>query len=53
MQKISQELNLTIPKGAGEEVDKAGKLIVQKYGLEKLNSIAKLNFKNTTRILNS
>ena len=36
--------------GAGENVDKQGLEIVKKYGLKKLNDIAKLNFKNTEKI---
>ncbi|MDD2489802.1 MAG: ribonuclease HIII [Bacilli bacterium] len=50
--KISDKLNIIIPKGAGSKVDEAGKIIVEKYGEEKLKEIAKLNFKNTTKILN-
>ena len=34
------------------DVDKQGALIVEKYGFEKLNDIAKLNFKNTEKIKN-
>jgi ribonuclease HIII len=52
MDKLSNELGLTLPKGAGPEVDRIGKEIVQKYGEEKLKNIAKLNFKNTSKILN-
>ena len=41
---------MNLPKGAGELVDTAGKQIVEKYGFDKLNEIAKLNFKNTEKI---
>jgi len=51
--KISASLNLKIPKGASNEVDLAGKEIVKQYGVSKLNDIAKLNFKNTDKILKS
>ena len=51
MKKLSKELDITLPKGAGPEVDKVGKEIVKKYGEEKLYSIAKMNFKNTNKIL--
>jgi ribonuclease HIII len=51
MDKLSNELGITIPKGAGPQVDSVGKEIVSKYGKEKLESIAKLNFKNTSKIL--
>ena len=53
MDKLSNELGITLPKGANPLVDEVGKKIVAKYGKDKLNSIAKLNFKNTDKILNS
>ena len=49
--KISDTLHIPLPKGAGKDVDIVGKEIVQKFGKEKLKEIAKLNFKNTERIL--
>lgn len=49
--KLSNELGINLPKGAGTSVDEAGKVIVQKFGREKLNEIAKLSFKNTDKIL--
>ena len=48
--KLSKNINMNLPKGAGELVDAAGKQIVEKYGFDKLNEIAKLNFKNTEKI---
>lgn len=52
MSKLSKEIGISLPKGANPKVDETGKIIVKKYGKEKLNEIAKLNFKNTDRILN-
>ena len=52
MKKLSEQLNLRLPKGAGPEVDQIGKEIVNKYGKDKLKEIAKLNFKNTNKIMN-
>lgn len=52
MDKLSNNLGITLPKGANPQVDEIGKKIVSLYGKEKLNSIAKLNFKNTEKILN-
>ena len=49
--KICDELHLPLPKGAGQEVDKMGMEIVEKYGEEKLKEVAKINFMNTSRIL--
>lgn len=51
--KLSDSLHVPLPKGAGEQVDKIGEEIVSKYGEEKLKEIAKLNFKNTERILHT
>jgi len=50
---LSKEVGFTLPKGANPLVDEAGKKIVATFGKEKLNKIAKLNFKNTEKILNS
>ena len=51
MNKMSKEIGIDLPKGAGDIVDVIGSEIVKKYGSNKLNEIAKLNFKNTERIL--
>ena len=48
--KISKNINIELPKGAGDLVDEIGKNIVNKYGIDKLKQIAKLNFKNTEKI---
>lgn len=50
MKKLSEKLNMNLPKGAGELVDTAGANIVKQFGWEKLKEIAKLNFKNTDKI---
>lgn len=52
MDKISKDIGMILPKGAGESIDSFGKDVVKKYGKDKLSEIAKLNFKNTERILN-
>lgn len=51
--KICDSTHIPIPKGAGRDVDTIGEEIVEKYGEEKLKEIAKLNFKNTDRILHT
>lgn len=48
--KISESLNIFLPKGASYKVDEIGVKIVQKYGFDILKDIAKLNFKNTEKI---
>ncbi len=50
MKKLNIELGIELPKGASDKVDIVGAEIVKKYGIEKLNSIAKTNFKNTDKI---
>ena len=50
MDEISREIGIEIPKGAGDAVDKVAQEITDKYGFEKLTTIAKLNFKNTEKI---
>ena len=49
--KLSDALHIPLVKGAGSNVDAVGEEVVEKYGQEKLSEIAKLNFKNTERIL--
>ena len=49
--KLSDNLHIPLPKGAGPQVDKIGEEIVETYGKEKLKEVAKLNFANTNRIL--
>ena len=52
MDKLSNKYGITILKGASDKVDEVGKQIVKKYGKAELNKIAKINFKNTEKILN-
>lgn len=49
--KLSDELHIPLPKGAGPQVDSIGEEVVEKYGSDKLKEVAKLNFANTNRIL--
>ncbi len=53
MDKLSDSIHIPLPKGAGKEVDQIGEEIVEKYGEEKLKEIAKMNFRNTERILHT
>jgi ribonuclease HIII len=50
MDAISASLNKQVPKGAGKEVDLFAKEIVNEYGKDKLNEIAKVHFANTKKI---
>ena len=51
--KICDAIHIPLPKGAGKDVDEIGEEVVEKYGEEKLKEIAKVNFKNTDRILHT
>ena len=53
MKKISEKVGKTIPLGAGIDVDTFGKEIVKTEGSDILQHIAKINFKNTQKILNA
>ncbi len=51
--KLCDSIHIPLPKGAGKDVDSIGEEVVEKYGEDKLKEIAKLNFKNTERILHT
>ena len=51
MAKLSKKVNSTLPYGASTVVDDKGKELVSKYGKDVLNKVAKINFKNTEKIL--
>lgn len=52
MKNLSSEIKKEIPLGAGQNVDEFGKILVKEHGKEMLNKYAKVNFKNTEKILN-
>lgn len=49
--KLGNKYGIFLPKGANYYVEDVGIKLVQKYGIDVLKSIAKLNFSNTDRIL--
>ena len=49
--KLGEKVDTFLPKGASDIVTKTGKELVDKYGVNILKEIAKLNFKNTDKIL--
>ena len=51
LQHLSDEIGTTLPKGASPAVELAGRMIVKKYGEERLGSVAKLHFKTTPAML--
>ena len=48
--EMSKELNTQILLGAGYDVDEIAKKLKDKYGMDKLKELVKLNFKNTEKI---
>ena len=51
MEEMSDKYDMFFHKGASSEVDEDAKLFVNKYGIDKLNQVAKLHFKNTNNLL--
>ena len=51
MDKLSKNLGMNLPKGAGDGVNAVGMEIVKKYGKDKLQEVAKMNFKNVEKII--
>ncbi|MBQ9024346.1 MAG: ribonuclease HIII [Bacilli bacterium] len=52
-EEMGNKLGSFVPKGASVMVDDYGKKIVNKFGRDILREVAKLNFKNTEKILNN
>ena len=50
MAKLEKEYGYALPKGAGETVDKQIEKIINEKGKEFLHSIAKINFRNFTKL---
>lgn len=51
LQRLSQEVGTTLPKGASPSVELAAKMVVKKHGRERLGHVAKLHFKTTDRVV--
>jgi len=51
LKRLSEEIGTTLPKGASPAVELAGKMVVKKYGRERLGTVAKLHFKTTKAVL--
>ncbi|MFZ1673769.1 MAG: ribonuclease HIII [Nitrospira sp.] len=51
LDRLSHELNTTLPKGASPAVELAGRMVVKKYGRDRLGTVAKLHFKTTKQVL--
>jgi ribonuclease HIII len=52
MEELSDQLGMTLPRGAGAIVDRAGRQLVAKQGIKVLDEAAKTHFKNYQRVCN-
>lgn len=48
---LNQSYDFIFPKGGGSQVDAAAIQFVKRYGIERLEEVAKLHFKNTERVV--
>lgn len=51
LKRLSEEIGLSLPKGASQAVEIAARVVVKKLGRERLESVAKLHFKTTQSVL--
>jgi ribonuclease HIII len=51
LKRLSEEIGLSLPKGASQAVELAARVVVKKLGRERLESVAKLHFKTTQSVL--
>lgn len=52
MNNLSEKYAMELPRGAAAHVDQAGRDFVKKFGVEALDKVAKVHFKNYLRITN-
>jgi len=50
LEKLSNEFEISIPKGASQEVINTANIIVSKFGKDSLKKVAKLHFKTTNKV---
>lgn len=51
LQRLSDEVGTTLPKGASPAVELAARMVIKKHGQERLGTVAKLHFKTTQAVL--
>ena len=51
LESLSGQFGVTLPKGAGPQVDDAARAIVERLGADSLGRVAKLHFKTTKKVL--
>jgi ribonuclease HIII len=51
LNRLSDEVGTTLPKGASQAVELAARMVIKKHGQDRLGSVAKLHFKTTQGVL--
>jgi len=51
LERLSKEYGVKLHKGAGSPVDDAGRLFLKSHGQEELRKVAKVHFKNSSRVI--
>lgn len=51
LKRLSEDIGLSLPKGASQAVELAARVVVKKLGREGLEGVAKLHFKTTQSVL--
>ena len=51
LKRLSEEIGVSLPKGASQAVELAARVVVNKFGRGRLEGIAKLHFKTTQSVL--
>ena len=49
--RLSQHVGTTLPKGASQAVEVAGRMVVRKHGAARLETVAKMHFRTTQVVL--
>lgn len=51
LRRLADETGLPLPKGASQQVELAGRMVVKKHGERRLEMVAKMHFKTTQAVL--
>lgn len=51
LERLSQEVGVSLPKGASQQVDDAARRLVQEHNEDALRRVAKLHFRTTLKVL--
>ena len=51
LDELSEKVGVRLPKGASQQVDEVGRMLVRRDGVKVLDGIAKLHFKTTAKVM--